>query len=229
MQVWNVLHAARWKYRMQKNRHLHTITQLCRVISSQLRQVSTIGKKIVKQQYLLHTSLQYGELQPTSGWDQFGSLGTWANFNGFCILASLQRRCRSPEANQTLYDLWPSPGRLHYIYIFGGFVPWRNFATCKIHFASKSCILVYCQRYCTALQQRASAKLSGVVQGMELRIFRRRRHLYLAGRPSLWASAHILVLCKVMSVLTLYFHFCLEKPAEVQQDLLQSPAVRQQH
>jgi len=32
---------------------------------------------------------------------------------------------------------------------------------------------VYWQRYWTALQQRASAKLCGVVQGMELRYFRR--------------------------------------------------------
>jgi len=31
-----------------------------------------------------------------------------------------------------------------------------------------------------------------VVQGMELRNFRRRRHLYSAGRPSRWISAHIL-------------------------------------
>jgi len=30
----------------------------------------------------------------------------------------------------------------------------------------------------------------GVVQGMELRNFRRARHLYSAGRPSRWASAH---------------------------------------
>ena len=50
-----------------KSRHLGTIAQLCRTISSQLRHVSTIGKKLVKQQYLLHTSQQYGELWPTSG------------------------------------------------------------------------------------------------------------------------------------------------------------------
>ena len=31
------------------------------------------------------------------------------------------------------------------------------------------------------------------IQGMELRNFRRRRHLYSAGRPSRWASTHILV------------------------------------
>jgi len=47
MQVWNVLHAARWKYRMPKNRHLRTIVLLCRAISSQLRHISTIGKKFL--------------------------------------------------------------------------------------------------------------------------------------------------------------------------------------
>ena len=42
-------------------------------------------------------------------------------------------------------------------------------------------VLLYLQRYCTTLEQRPSAKLCGVVQGMELRNFRRRRHLYSAG------------------------------------------------
>jgi len=46
-----------------KNRHLRTIAQLCRTISSQLRNVSTIGKKTLKHQYLLHMSPQYGELR----------------------------------------------------------------------------------------------------------------------------------------------------------------------
>jgi len=50
MQIWNVLHAARWNNRTQKNtkiRHLGTIAQLCRAISSQLRHVSTIGKNFL--------------------------------------------------------------------------------------------------------------------------------------------------------------------------------------
>jgi len=42
--------------------------------------------------------------------------------------------------------------------------PWRNFATCKIHLASKSCILLYLQSYCTAFDQWALAKLCGVEQ-----------------------------------------------------------------
>ena len=33
-----------------KIRHIGTIAQLCRAISSQLRHVSTVGKKLVKQQ-----------------------------------------------------------------------------------------------------------------------------------------------------------------------------------
>jgi len=50
-----------------------TIAQLCRTISSQLRHVSTIGKNC-KQQYLIHTSSQYGEIRPTNGWDRLVSL-----------------------------------------------------------------------------------------------------------------------------------------------------------
>jgi len=117
--------------------------------------------------------------------------GTLANFNGFGVLASSDVAHRRPTKLCTMF------GHLlccYTIYTFSGaLAPWRNFATCKIHFTSKSCVLLYWQRYCTALQQRASAKLCGRVQGMELSNFRRGRHLYSAGRPSRWASAHILV------------------------------------
>ena len=76
---------------MQKNRHLRTIAQLCRSISSPLRHISTIGV-----------------------W------GTLPNFSGFRVLASLLHRRRSTEINQTLHDVWPSPALVQYIYIFGG-------------------------------------------------------------------------------------------------------------
>jgi len=55
-------------------------------------------KKFVKQQYLLHMSSQYGEVD----WRVWG---TPANFNGFRLLASLLQRRRSAEANQTLHVL----------------------------------------------------------------------------------------------------------------------------
>jgi len=76
MQVWNVLHAARWKYRTQKSRqirHLRTIAQLCRAVSSQLRHISTIGKNCLNSN-ISSTCISWGIA---------------ANFNGFRVLAAL--------------------------------------------------------------------------------------------------------------------------------------------
>jgi len=81
---------------------------------------------------------------------------TQANFNGFRVLASLLQCSdivhRKPTKLCTMF------GRLlvwYTMYTFSGaLAPWQNFATCKIHFASKSCVLLYWQRYCMALQQR---------------------------------------------------------------------------
>ena len=44
----------------------------------------------------------------------------------------LQRR-RSPEANQTLHGVWPSPGLVHYIYIFGSSCPLTEF--CQLQYS----------------------------------------------------------------------------------------------
>jgi len=85
-----------------KNRHLHTFVQLCWAISSQLRHVSTIGKKIVKQQYLLQMSyntVNFGLLAAEIGpvvW------GTPANFNGFRLLAALLHGSQVVGVSQTL-------------------------------------------------------------------------------------------------------------------------------
>jgi len=56
--------------------------------------------------------------------------GTPANFNGFRVLASLLHRCRSVEASHTLHDVWPSPGLVHYLYIFGHSCPLMEF--CRV-------------------------------------------------------------------------------------------------
>ena len=45
-------------------------------------------KKLVKQQYLLHMSSQYGELRPTNGWDRFVSLGHPSKFQQVLHLSS---------------------------------------------------------------------------------------------------------------------------------------------
>ena len=75
--------------KVAKNRHLRTIVQLCRVISSQLRHTSTIGKKLVKQQYVLHVSPQYGELRPTNGSDPSSSLRHPCKFQRVSRLGSV--------------------------------------------------------------------------------------------------------------------------------------------
>ena len=63
-----------------------TIAQHCRAVSSQLRYISTIGNKLVKQQYFLHMFSQYAELRPTNGWDRFACLGTPAIFLRISLL-----------------------------------------------------------------------------------------------------------------------------------------------
>ena len=88
--------------KVAKNRHLGTIAQLCRAISSQLRQASTIGKKLVKQQYVLHMSPQCGELRPTSGWDRFTSLGYPCKFPLVLRLGSVTARHLVVGVSQTL-------------------------------------------------------------------------------------------------------------------------------
>jgi len=57
--------------------------------------MSTIGKKLVKQQYVLQMSAQYGELWPTSGWDRFGSFGHPYEFQRVSRLGSITARYSS--------------------------------------------------------------------------------------------------------------------------------------
>ena len=105
--------------------------------------------------------VNFSPLPAEIGWRVWG---TPANFNGFLILALLLQLRHSTDVNQTSHDLWSSPGLVHYIYIFGNPCPQRNFSRCKIHFASKSCIFLYWQRYCRTLEQWLSAELCGVQQ-----------------------------------------------------------------
>jgi len=90
--------------KVAKNRHLGTIAQLCRAIALQLTHISTIGKKLVKSQYVLHMSSQYGELRPTSGEIGRPVWGIPPNFNGFRVLAALLHGSQVVSVSQTL---WP--------------------------------------------------------------------------------------------------------------------------
>ena len=87
-----MLHAARWKCRTQKiakMRHLGTITQFCRAISSPLRHISTIGKNILNNiisSTCPHNMVNFGPLAAKTCWRVWG---TPANFNGFRVMAAL--------------------------------------------------------------------------------------------------------------------------------------------
>jgi len=102
-----------------KNRHLCTIAQLCRAISSQLRHLSTIGKILLNgniSSICPHNMLNFGPLTAEICWRVWG---TPANLNGFRVLASLLHRRRSADFNQTLHDVWPPPALAYYsLYTF---------------------------------------------------------------------------------------------------------------
>jgi len=97
MQVRNVVRAARWKCRTQKIAIWTPSHNFIRLgpISSQLRHVSTIGKKLVKQQYLPHMFSQYCVLRSSSGWDRFVSLGHPYEFQRVSRLDSVTARYSS--------------------------------------------------------------------------------------------------------------------------------------
>ena len=122
--------------KVAKNRHLATIAQLCRAISSQLRHVSTIGKKLVKQQYLLYMSPQYGELQPTIGWDRFVSLGVphviSTGFTFVYVTAATSLNGSQPNFALCLAVSWPGTLYIHFRYLLppDGILPRAKFTLC---------------------------------------------------------------------------------------------------
>jgi len=90
---------------------------------------------------------------------------------------------------------WPSHGLVHYIYIFGGGVLSPDGILPSAKFTLRPSLAF---SYIGSVTSRHSSSghqpNCGVVRGMELQNFRRGCHLYSAGRPSRWGSAHILVL-----------------------------------
>ena len=103
MHVWNVSHAAHWKYKQDaKNRHLRTIAQLCRAISSQLRHVLTIRKNMLSSNISSTCPHNMVIFSPLAA--EIVSLvwGTPANFNGFRVLAALLHGTPVLGVSQTL-------------------------------------------------------------------------------------------------------------------------------
>jgi len=118
--------------------------------------------------------VNFGPLTAEIGWRVWG---TPANFNRFRIMASLMHRRRSTEINQTLHDVWPSPGLVYYAYIFGalapnGILPGAIFAL-RPSFAFSYIGRVTARHLLNNIQQKAPP--------------------LFGGRPSRWAWTHILV------------------------------------
>ena len=100
--------------------------------------------------------------------------------------ASLLQRRRSTEANQTLHNVWPLPGLIDYIYIFGGCCSITEF--CQVQHSL--CVLQVLRSPIRSVTARQSS--SG--REPNFAALSTGRHLYSAGRPLGWALAHILVL-----------------------------------
>jgi len=73
----------------QKIRHLSTIAQLCRDISSQLRHMSTIGKICLNSNISSTSPHNMANFGPLAAEISSGVRGTPANFNGFRVFAAL--------------------------------------------------------------------------------------------------------------------------------------------
>jgi len=121
----------------------------------------------------------FSPLTAEIGWG--GVWGTPANFNGFHDLASLLHRRRS-----TLHDVWPSPGLVHCIYIFGAAAPMEF---CQVQ--NSFCFQVFCSPILAALLHNTRAvgirqtlqrgTRNDITELLLLVIFNRGRHLYSEG------------------------------------------------
>jgi len=127
--------------------HLGTIAQLCRAVSLQLRHIMVCPPQVDKNflsssisSTCPHNMVNFGPLAAGIG---PVVLGTPANFNGFLHLGSITAATLLSGSQPNFVF-----GRLlgwYTAYTFlGVLAPLRNFARCRIHFASsKSCALVF--------------------------------------------------------------------------------------
>jgi len=95
--------------------------------------------------------------------------------------------------NQTLHDVSPSPGLVNYIYIFGGSCPLTEF--CQVQNS------LLCPNLAFSYIGSVIARHSSCGHQPNFAAFSRGHSLYLTGRPSRWASAHILVSHNLISLI----------------------------
>jgi len=129
-----------------------------------------------------HNMVNFGSLMAEIG------LRVWdnpANFNGFRVLASLLQRRRSTEINQTLHDVWPSPGLVHCT--FRGFLPSNGIlpvqkSLCfQVLHSPMLAALLHGTRAVGVSQTLRRGTRKGITELSLLVIFNRRCHLYSEG------------------------------------------------
>ena len=137
------MHVARWKYRTQKLRQKSPYVHHRTTLSGHIFATEAcIDNRKNLLDSISPTCSHNGELRLTSGWDRFVSLGHPSEFQrilriGF-ITAATSLNGSQPNFARCLAVYWV--GRL-YIHFSGTLAPLRNFAKCKIDFASTSCSL----------------------------------------------------------------------------------------
>jgi len=113
-----------------------------------------IGKKLLSVNISHTCPRNMVNVGPPTAEIGLGVWGTLANFNGFRVLASLLQRRRSPEANQTLNDVWSSPRLVHHVYILGGSCPLTEF--CQVQ--NSLCVQVLRSPVLAALLHSSSGR-----------------------------------------------------------------------
>jgi len=180
---------------------VHHHTTLSAYISSQLRHVSTIGKKLLNSNISPTSPHNVANVGPPTaeigiiGWRVWG---TPANFNAFHVLASLYcsdvaHRRPTKLCTRSLAVCWAGTLYVHFRGLLppDGILPRAKNSRCvtvpRLAFSYNGSVTA------RHWNSRRQPKFAGVLQRIELRNFRRGRQLYSAGWPSRLASAHILV------------------------------------
>jgi len=153
-----------------------------------LRHVSTIGKLLNSSTSSMcpYNMVNFGVLTAEACWRVWD---TPANFNGFRVLASLQHPSRWTEVNQTLDDVWPSPGLVHcvlYIHFWGRLLRPNGSLP----------------RSVVVSQTLRRATRNRITELLRLVIVTRGRHLYSEGGRHVGRLVSIMYCCAVMKLLT---------------------------
>jgi len=135
---------------------------------------------------------EYGERQPT---------------DGFRHLASLLHRRRSMDVNQTLHDVWPSSGLVHYVYTFEGHMPPAGILlgakfTLRPILAFSS-LLLHGTR---AVGRGRQPNFAAWYNEWNYRTFTVGA-TYTAGRPSRWTLAHIASSVMIFGFIFIYSYY----------------------